>query len=180
MVAETIYTIGHSTRPVREFIDMLHAHGVKRLVDVRTVPKSRHNPQFGQDELRESLQAAGIAYRWAKDLGGLRHAAKDSVNTGWRNASFRGYADYMQTPEFAAAVDALVVEGRGDDLAIMCAEAVPWRCHRSLIGDALLVRGVRVLDIMADDKATAHSLTSFAVVDGTKIVYPPLASSEPR
>ncbi len=175
MPAETIFTIGHSTHPIEVFIGMLTAHGVKRLVDVRTVPKSRHNPQFGQDEMPASLAAAGISYRWAKELGGLRHARADSVNLGWRNASFRGYADYMQTPAFAEAVDALVEEGEGDDLAIMCAEAVPWRCHRSLIGDALLVRGVRVLDIMSDDKAPPHTLTKFAVVEGLKVTYPAVA-----
>lgn len=178
MPAETIFTIGHSTHPIEVFIGMLTAHGVERLVDVRTVPRSRHNPQFGQDELPASLAAAGISYRWAKELGGLRHAHKDSVNLGWRNASFRGYADYMQTPEFAQAVAALVKEGEGDDLAIMCAEAVPWRCHRSLIGDALLVRGVRVLDIMSADKAAPHSLTKFAVVEGLKVAYPAPAGSQ--
>ncbi len=172
MPAPTVYTVGHSTRPIHEFLELLRAHGVKRLVDVRTVPRSRRNPQYGQEELAASLEAAGISYRWAKELGGLRRARADSPNTGWRNASFRGYADYMQTPEFAAAVDDLARSATGNDLAIMCAEAVPWRCHRSLIGDALLVRGVDVLDIMSLDVARPHSLTPFAVVDGTRVAYP--------
>lgn len=173
MSNETIYTVGHSTHPIEEFIALLNAHGIKRLVDVRTIPKSRHNPQFMQDALAASLRAEGITYRWVKALGGLRHAHKDSPNAGWRNASFRGYADYMQTAEFAEAVDDLVKRGAHNDLAIMCAEAVPWRCHRSLIGDALLVRGVKVLDIMTEKSAVPHKLTSFAQVDGTSITYPP-------
>ena len=156
---------------------MLLAHGVKHVVDVRTVPRSRHNPQFESDALRASLEAAGLTYRWAKELGGLRHAHKESVNGAWRNASFRGYADYMQTAEFAAAVTELVGEGAGNDLVIMCAEAVPWRCHRSLIGDALLVRGVKVEDIMSATKATPHTLTPFAVVDGLTITYPATEAS---
>jgi len=156
---------------------MLLAHGVKRVVDVRTVPRSRHNPQFEGDALRASLEAAGLTYRWARELGGLRHAHKESVNGAWRNASFRGYADYMQTPEFAAAVTELMGEGAGSDLVIMCAEAVPWRCHRSLIGDALLVRGVKVEDIMSATKATPHKLTPFAVVDGLTITYPATEAS---
>jgi len=169
----TIYTVGHSTHPIEEFTALLQAHGVKRLVDVRTIPKSRHNPQFMKDALAASLRAAGISYRWVRALGGLRRAHEGSPNGGWRNASFRGYADYMQTPEFAAAVDDLVSHAKHDDLAIMCSEAVPWRCHRSLIGDALLVRGVRVLDIMSKSSARPHKLTPFAHVDGTNITYPP-------
>ena len=156
---------------------MLQAHGVKRVVDVRTVPRSRHNPQFESDALRASLEAAGLTYRWAKELGGLRKAHKESVNGAWRNASFRGYADYMQTAEFAAAVTELVGEGADNDLVIMCAEAVPWRCHRSLIGDALLVRGVKVEDIMSATKATPHKLTPFALVDGLTITYPATEAS---
>lgn len=168
----TLFTIGHSTHPIEEFIEMLKAHGVEHLVDVRTVPRSRHNPQFGQDELPASLEAAGISYRWAKDLGGLRRTEPDSVNMGWRNTSFRGYADYMQTQEFARAADALAEEAEQGGVVIMCAEAVPWRCHRSLVGDALLVRGVRVLDIMSKTEARPHTLTSFARVDGQEITYP--------
>lgn len=172
MRAETVYTIGHSTRPLDEFVALLRAHGVVKLADVRTIPRSRHNPQFEGAALERSLAQAGIEYRWWRALGGLRHARADSPNGAWRNASFRGFADYMQTQAFADALEELIVAGRGDDLAIMCAEAVPWRCHRSLIGDALLVRGVTVLDIMSRERATPHRLTPFAVVDGLTITYP--------
>jgi uncharacterized protein (DUF488 family) len=168
----TIWTIGHSTRPIGEFIELLKAHGIRQLVDVRTVPRSRHNPQFGQENLPGSLQAEGIAYRHFPALGGLRHARADSINTGWRNASFRGYADYMQTAQFEEAVGKLVEIAADAPTAIMCAEAVPWRCHRSMIGDALLVRGVTVLDIMSATNAKPHSLTPFAKVEGTAITYP--------
>ncbi|WP_349898360.1 DUF488 domain-containing protein [Parafrigoribacterium soli] len=172
-MTETIFTIGHSTRPIDEFIRLLHAHGVRRLADVRTIAKSRHNPQFNETELTVSLPEAGIAYQRLEALGGLRHTTADSVNGAWRNASFRGYADYMQTPEFAAAVDGLVELGESEPTAIMCAEAVPWRCHRSLVGDALLVRGIRVLDIMTEKDARPHSMTRFARVEGTRVTYPP-------
>lgn len=171
-----IYTIGHSTHPIDEFIAMLQAHGVKKLVDVRTIPKSGHNPQFMEDALATSLRAEGITYRRAKALGGLRHVRKDSPNGGWRNKSFQGYADYMQTPDFTEALEDLLDRSQHSDVAIMCAEAVPWRCHRSMIGDALAVRGVTVLDIMTEKKATEHVLHSFARVDGTSITYPPEAA----
>lgn len=172
MPVTTIHTVGHSTLPLEDFIALLKAHGVRKLVDVRTVPKSRHNPQFGQDSLAPGLREAGLTYRHVAALGGLRHSRKDSVNTAWRNKSFRGYADYMQTPEFAEAVDDLAERGHTNDLAIMCAEAVPWRCHRSLISDALLVRGVEVLDIMSPASAKPHTMTSFALVRGKIITYP--------
>lgn len=168
----TIYTIGHSTRSLEEFVEMLTAHGVKQLVDVRTVPKSRRYPHFAGEALAESLPPAGISYRWLKELGGRRRPRPDSPNLGWRNESFRGYADHMQSLEFVRGVEELVERGHNDDLVIMCAEAVPWRCHRSLIGDALLVRGANVLDIMTARKAPAHKLTPFARVDGTTITYP--------
>lgn len=168
----TVYTIGHSTRPIEEFIELLRKHAVERLVDIRTVPGSRHNPQYGQKALRESLTEAGIEYLYQKDLGGLRPKAAHSINMGWRNASFRNYADHMQTKEFADAVEALIVEAEEKPTAIMCAEAVPWRCHRSLVGDALLVRGVEVQDIMSMTKTTEHTMTPFAVVDGLTITYP--------
>ncbi len=173
MTDTTIFTVGHSTHPIDEFIDILKAHGIKKLIDVRTVPKSRHNPQFNADELAASVRASGITYRRMTALGGLRHTTKDSPNGAWRNASFRGYADYMQTSEFSAAVDQLVERGRSNNAAIMCAEAVPWRCHRSLIGDALLVRDIKVLDIMTATSAKPHTLTSFARVDGRRVWYPP-------
>ena len=175
-IPSIIFTIGHSTHPIEEFIDILNAHGVRRLVDVRTIPKSRRNPQFWSDALAASLRDAGITYRHVKELGGLRHRRKDSPNGAWRNASFQGYADYMLTEEFNAAVDDLLARGHNNDLAIMCAEAVPWRCHRSLIGDALLVRGANVLDIFSKTSAKPHTLTSFARVDGEQITYPPEAS----
>ena len=167
-------TVGHSTHPIAEFIAMLAAHGVEMLVDVRTVPRSRHNPQFNRETLPGSLQAAGIAYVHMEGLGGLRHARRDSVNTGWRNLSFRGYADYMQTPEFAAALRQLIELSRARPTAIMCAEAVPWRCHRSLIADALSVRGVPVEHIMSVASRKPHTLTPFAHLDhadGDKITY---------
>ena len=151
---------------------MLRVHNVDCVVDVRTVPGSRHNPQFGKEELGESLPGVGIGYSWMKELGGLRHTTKASTNLGWRNASFRGYADYMQSTEFADAVDELIALANDNTVAIMCAEAVPWRCHRSLIGDALLVRGVDVVDIMSVTSATPHTLTSFARVEGTRVWYP--------
>jgi uncharacterized protein (DUF488 family) len=171
-------TIGHSTHPIEEFIGILAAHGVKRLVDVRTVPRSRHNPQFNRDELPVSLAAAGVEYTYMQGLGGLRHSKKDSVNMAWRNKSFRGYADYMQSAEFAENVERLIEIGRDGQVAIMCAEAVPWRCHRSLIGDALLVRGVAVEDIMNAKTRNPHKLTKFAAVDGTTITYPADTAAE--
>jgi len=169
----TVWTIGHSTRSVDEFVELLTDHGAHGVVDVRTVPRSRHTPQFNEDVFGADLAGRGIPYRHLATLGGLRHSRKDSINTGWRNASFRGYADYMQTDEFAAGVDELIEIARAAPTAIMCAEAVPWRCHRSLIGDALLVRGIRVLDIIGAGKAREESLTSFAHAEGTTITYPP-------
>ena len=168
-----VYTIGHSTRPVDAFVALLRAHGVRQLVDVRTIPHSRHNPQYNSDALAATLAAAGIGYSHMKSLGGLRRPKPDSINAGWRNESFRGYADYMQTPEFGAAIDELLALGAEQPTAIMCAEAVPWRCHRSLVSDALLVRGWDVLDVMDEGKANPHKLTKFARVDGTTITYPP-------
>ncbi len=173
MASELVCTIGHSNRTIEEFIGLLRQNGVECLLDIRTVPKSRHNPQFGQEQLAASLAAAGIEYRYLRGLGGLRHAHKDSGNTGWRNLSFRGYADYMQSEEFAENVDAVVELGRSKCCALMCAEAVPWRCHRSLVADALLVRGVRVDDIIDARQRRPHKLTPFARVDGLRITYPP-------
>jgi uncharacterized protein (DUF488 family) len=168
----TVLTIGHSTRSIEEFLSILKAHGVERLVDVRTIPKSRRVPHFNSDSLAKSVQKEGIDYVHLKTLGGLRHAKKDSVNTGWRNASFRGYADYMATGEFRAGLDRLLQLATEKRTAIMCAEAVPWRCHRSLIGDALLVRGVHVEDIFSVTSRREHELTSFAKVNGVDISYP--------
>jgi len=173
MKQELVCTIGHSNRSIEEFIGLLRQNGIECLLDIRTVPKSRHNPQFGQDQLSASLADAGIEYRYLKGLGGLRRPLKDSPNTGWRNTSFRGYADYMQTGEFAANVDAVVELGKRLKCVLMCAEAVPWRCHRSLVGDALLVRGVHVDDIIDARQRRPHKLTPFARVEGLSITYPP-------
>lgn len=167
-----VLTIGHSTRTIEEFIEFLHAHAVSRVVDVRTVPRSRHNPQFDKDSLPASLGQAGLRYVHMPGLGGLRHAKRDSINTGWRNASFRGYADYMQRPEFAENLKELIALARQERIAIMCAEAVPWRCHRSLIGDALTVRGIRTEDIMSLTNRRLHTLTPFAQVRNTTVTYP--------
>jgi len=151
---------------------LLRVYGIRQLVDVRTIPRSRHNPQFNIESLRASLSAAGIAYRHMPGLGGLRHARRDSINTGWRNASFRGYADYMQTSEFRANLDELIAFSSEAPTAIMCAEAVPWRCHRSLIADGLVVRGIEVREILSASKSQLHTLTPFAKVDGTEVSYP--------
>jgi uncharacterized protein (DUF488 family) len=167
-----VLTIGHSTRAIEEFIGLLQAHAVSRVVDVRTIPRSRHNPQFNQDSLADSLKKAGLGYVHMPGLGGLRHARRDSINLGWRNASFRGYADYMQTPQFEQSLEELIQLTEQERIAIMCAEAVPWRCHRSLIADALLVRGIRTEDIMSPTSHQVHTLTPFAKVRGTTITYP--------
>ena len=167
-----VLTIGHSTRTLEEFIGLLQAHGATRVADVRTVPRSRHNPQFNKTSLPRALKKADLGYVHLPGLGGLRHAKRDSLNMGWRNASFRGYADYMQTPEFKQSLDELIRLARQERIAIMCAEAVPWRCHRSLIADALLVRGIRTEDIMSPTRRQVHTLTPFAKVRGTTITYP--------
>lgn len=168
----TIYTIGHSTRPIEDFISLLRRYGIERIVDVRTVPRSRTNPQFNRDELERILPEAGIDYVHMKDLGGLRKTAKDSINTGWRNDSFRGYADYMQTPDFADALSRLIEVAETKSTAIMCAEILPWRCHRSLIADALVVRGIDVVEIMSETESRPHKMTPFAHVEGEAITYP--------
>lgn len=169
---DTIFTVGHSRRPLDEFLALLQAHGIRHLVDVRTIPRSRHNPQFGQDQFVPALEAAGIQYSHAPDLGGLRRARRDSANTAWRNASFRGYADYMQTQPFAAALERLIAAGREQPTAIMCAEAVPWRCHRSLIADALLAHGVNVEEVASTTRTQPHKLTPWARLSGKTITYP--------
>jgi uncharacterized protein (DUF488 family) len=167
-----VYTIGHSTRSLDELIALLAEHGIERLADVRTVPRSARNPQFNREALPGPLANAGIAYAHLPELGGLRHARKDSANTGWRNASFRGYADYMQTPQFEASLAGLIELASRQRTAIMCAEAVPWRCHRSLISDALAVRSVQVMHIVGRGRAQAHCITPFAHVEGTCVTYP--------
>ena len=172
-----VLTVGHSTRTWKDFLGLLLAQGVQRVVDVRSIPRSRHNPQFNQETLPVKLRAAGIAYVHLRKLGGLRRASPHSPNQGWHNASFRGFADYMQTPEFAAGLKRLMKLARQKRTAIMCAEAVPWRCHRSLIADALVVRGIHVEDIMTSTRSRIHALTPFArvrkdSVQGRRITYP--------
>ncbi len=167
-----IFTIGHSTLPIEKFLDMIEAHGIQQLVDVRTIPKSRRNPQFGQDQLPASLEQRGIRYLHLPGLGGLRHARKDSINTGWKNASFRGYADYMQTPAFSENLSKLIELAAASPTAIMCAEAVPWRCHRSLIADALAARGITVEHILSATSLKSHTYTPFARVEGESVTYP--------
>jgi uncharacterized protein (DUF488 family) len=171
--AGAIFTLGHSTLPIERFIVVLRTYGIERLVDIRTVPRSRHNPQFNDDALASTLAAELVEYVPMQTLGGLRHARKDSANAGWRNASFRGYADYMQTEPFQNALEALIQMGRQKRAAIMCAEAVPWRCHRSLVADALSVRGVPVIEILSESSYRTHKLTPFAQVEGIRITYPP-------
>lgn len=171
---QPVCTIGHSNRPLEAFIDLLRQNAVERVLDVRTIPRSRSNPQFNGDALARSLDASGIAYLHLPALGGLRRARPGSLNAGWRNASFRGYADYMQTPEFAEGIERVVEMARTQTCVLMCAEAVPWRCHRSLIGDALLVRGILVEDIIGPGARKPHRLTAFAQVSGNRITYPAL------
>jgi uncharacterized protein (DUF488 family) len=175
-----VLTIGHSTHPLGEFIDWLKAHGTTCVVDVRSVPRSRHNPQFNKTTLPRALKKVGLGYVHMPGLGGLRHAQRDSINLGWRNASFRGYADYMQTAEFARSLEELIQLTKRKRVALMCAEAVPWRCHRSLIADALLVRGIRTEDIMSASRRQEHTLTAFARVQGTSITYPAGTGESPR
>ena len=171
--AGTIFTVGHSTLPIQSFLALLQTYGVECLIDIRTIPRSRHNPQFNDTALANSLTARQIEYLPMKSLGGLRRPRKDSPNTGWRNEGFRGYADYMQTDEFRNALDELIRLSRKTRIAIMCAEAVPWRCHRSLVADALNVRGVPAVEILSESTYRMHQLTPFARVEGLRITYPP-------
>lgn len=165
-----VFTVGHSTRPIEDFIALLQAHQIQLLVDVRTIPRSRHNPQFNRDSLPHSL--GPIGYLHMAELGGLRHARKDSTNTAWRNLSFRGFADYMETPEFEKGLAHLIEQAQTRRAAIMCAEAVPWRCHRSLIADALVARGIETFELSSLTRVQPHKMTPFAVVDGAKVRYP--------
>lgn len=169
----TVFTIGHSTHPIDQFTELLRANGIRQLIDIRTIPQSRRNPQFNSAALAASLHAARISYIHMKDLGGLRRPRKDSINLGWRNDSFRGYADYMQTEEFSAAVERAIEFAKERPTTLMCAEAVPWRCHRSLVSDALITRHIRVLEIISSARPKEHTLTAFARVSGTQITYPP-------
>ncbi len=173
-----VFAIGHSTRPVEALIELLEAAGATTLADVRTIPRSRANPQFEGPALAGALAAAGIGYAHLPRLGGLRHARKGSENSGWRNASFRGYADHMQTPEFEEGLCQLRALAKDGAVAIMCAEAVPWRCHRSLLADALLARGVVVQHIVGRGRTKPHRLTPFARLDGRRVTYPPPARAD--
>ena len=167
-----ILTIGHSNKPFDEFLGLLLAHHVTIVMDVRTMPGSRHNPQFNRESLSRSLPEAGIGYMHLPGLGGRRRKQKDSPNSGWKNASFQGYADYMLTPEFERSLEELIRRARGERAVLMCAEAVPWRCHRSLIADALTVRGIPVEDIFSATRTRPHILKPWAHVEGTRITYP--------
>ncbi|HEU5048417.1 MAG TPA: DUF488 domain-containing protein [Rickettsiales bacterium] len=174
---EAIFTIGHSTHPLERFVVLLKAYEIECLVDIRSIPKSRHNPQYNGESLAKTLPAEQIDYVYMKALGGLRHAHKDSPNAGWRNDSFRGYADYMQTEAFEEGLEELIRISHQKRTAIMCAEAVPWRCHRSLVADALSVRQIPVVEILSETKHQMHKLTSFAHVAGLQITYPPAQAS---
>jgi uncharacterized protein (DUF488 family) len=167
-----IYTVGHSTHTSKEFVELLRAHGIRRVVDIRTIPKSRHNPQFNEARLATTLRKNRVAYVHEPLLGGLRRTKKDSVNLGWRNASFRGFADYMQTDNFEKGLAKLMALASHSKTAIMCAEAVPWRCHRSLVADALKKKGVRVFHIMSAKNMHEHRYTPFLRVRKGKLVYP--------
>jgi uncharacterized protein (DUF488 family) len=172
-----VFTLGHSTLPIERFMTLLKTYQIERLVDIRTIPRSRHNPQFNDTALANSLTAEQLEYVPMQALGGLRHARKASPNTGWRNESFRGYADYMQTTPFQDALDALIHMRNERRVAIMCAEALPWKCHRSLVADALNVHGVAAVEILSESKFQMHRLTPFAEVNGLQITYPPLQST---
>jgi uncharacterized protein (DUF488 family) len=165
-------TIGHSTRTLETFIHLLQVHGVKQVVDVRTVPRSQHNPQFNREILPKDLKATGTEYLHMPGLGGLRHARPDAQNEGWHNASFRGFADYMGTPEFENHLGKLIKLAQYKRIALMCAEALPWRCHRSLIADALEARGIKVVHILNSTHLQPHRMTPFAKVSGTHLVTP--------
>jgi len=169
-----ILTVGHSIRELEAFIDLLQEQGIEKVVDIRTLPRSRHNPQFNEQTLPDRLKAARIGYIHLAGLGGLRHAHRDSLNGGWRNSSFRGFADYMQTEEFEKTLERLIQLSKREQVVLMCAEALPWRCHRSLVADALKIRGIAVEHIMTAQKRQVHELTPWAHVEGTVITYPPL------
>lgn len=166
-----IFTIGHSTRSLDELVGLLSTHGVAQLADIRTVPRSRRHPQFAIEALSSSLPAAGITYRHFPDLGGLRKPRPESMNAGWRHPGFRGYADYMGTREFDDALSALIVWSEVAPTAIMCAEAVWWRCHRRLVADALVARGIEVRHIISAVEPRRHTLTEFGRIQGGQVTY---------
>jgi uncharacterized protein (DUF488 family) len=172
----SVFSIGHSTRNFDEFLELIEGFRIRLLLDIRTIPRSRHVPQFNSESLERALQNHGVGYRHLKQLGGLRKPINDSPNTGWRNLSFRGFADYMQTAEFKKGLSELLDLAAEKTLALMCAEAVPWRCHRSLISDALLIRGIEVLHIISANSVRLHELTPFAAVKGDRITYPKITA----
>jgi uncharacterized protein (DUF488 family) len=172
-----MFTLGHSTLPIERFMSVLKTYRIERLVDIRTIPRSRYNPHFNDSALAHSLSEEQLEYIPMQALGGLRHARKDSLNTGWRNENFRGYADYMQTEPFKKALDELIQMREERRVAIMCAEALPWKCHRSLVADALNVYGVAAVEILSESKCQMHKLTPFAKVNGLQITYPPQQST---
>ncbi len=174
-----VFTIGHSTRTAEEFLAVLCRYGVRLVADVRSIPRSKRNPQFNRDALPATLAEAGIRYVHMPELGGFRRPCPDSPNTGWKNASFRGFADYMQTEEFRAGLDTLVDAARRETTAVLCAEAVPWRCHRSLIADALFFEGIPVEDILNLDHSQPHRPTPFAVRSGPRVLYPEPGKVDP-
>ena len=178
--SRVVFTIGHSTRTLEEFVEILKAYRVNLLVDVRTVPRSRHNPQFNKEPLPASLKQDGIRYIHMPEIGGLRHPKRDSINLAWKNSGFRGYADYMQTQEFTDNLLKIVALARENCLALMCAEALPWKCHRNLLSDALVVRHLKVEHIISKDSTINHQLTEFAHVEGTKITYPLYTKETPQ
>jgi uncharacterized protein (DUF488 family) len=175
-----ILTIGHSTRTLNEFVELLKAYHVTLVVDVRTVPRSRHNPQFNKEALPNTLKAYGVKYIHMPEIGGLRRSKADSVNLAWKNSSFRGYADFMQTKEFTENLLKLIALARENRVAIMCAEALPWRCHRNLISDALVVRHVKVEHVISVNSVISHQLNETAHVEGTKITYPLFSKETPQ
>lgn len=169
--SKEIFTLGHSTHSIEEFISLLKTYKIQMVVDIRTIPKSRHNPQFNQEALKDSLKENKIGYRHLKELGGLRHPKKDSFNTGWINASFRGYADYMQTPSFQKGLEKLEKIALKKRCVLLCAEAVPWRCHRSLVADALIIHKWKVFHIQSKTTAKRHQRTPFAKVKHGLLFY---------
>ncbi|MFN8390763.1 MAG: DUF488 domain-containing protein [Bdellovibrionota bacterium] len=166
-----VYTIGHSTRTLDELVSVLRAHGVQHLIDVRAYPHSRTNPQFNRDTLGPYLRARSIGYRSVSALGGRRRASPSSKNDGWRSNAFRGFADYMETDDFLAGLDAVLSRARKCKTVIMCAELLPWRCHRFLISDALTIRRFNVLHILNEGPAREHVLNPMARVRGMRIRY---------
>jgi len=175
-----VLALGHSTRPIEELLALLQGAGAVAVADVRTIPRSRANPQYEGPALARALARAGIGYVHLPRLGGLRHPRKGSENGAWRNDSFRGYADHMQTPEFESGLAELKDLAAAGPVALLCAEAVPWRCHRSLIADALLARGVVVQHVTGPGRTRPHALTPFARIEGRRVTYPAEAPAPRR